>query len=168
MNHVENGERLVDSDYKETDVDDGLRRKRKKKKKRRHRSSENLNGFDEDQVDSDRENKFLLRTLESQDKGVAPGEKDLRKVALHLARSKSKDGEKYLHYDYVLTHKTGDNHNVHEKLRDKFEGELLQQGFKVERRCTIERTFVILHCTFRRLGEEAEHVCLEMPLAGVS
>lgn len=97
-------------------------------------------------------------------------EKDLRKLALHLAMSKSEEGKnsKYLHHDYVLVHRTGDNRNLHEKLRKKFEAELHLQGFRVERKYTSNKTFVILHCSFERLCEEAEHVSLEMPLAGVS
>lgn len=95
-------------------------------------------------------------------------EKDLRKLALHLAMSKSEEGKnsKYLHHDYVLVHRTGDNRNLHEKLRKKFEAELHLQGFRVERKYTSNKTFVILHCSFERLCEEAEHVSLEMPLAG--
>lgn len=95
-------------------------------------------------------------------------EKDLRKLALHLAMSKSDEGKnsKFLHYDYVLVHRTGDNRNLHEKLRKKYEAELHSQGFRVERKYTANKTFVILHCSFERLCEEAEHVSLEMPLAG--
>ena len=96
-------------------------------------------------------------------------EKDLRKVALHLAISKSSEGKnnKFLHHDYVLVHRTGDNRNLHEKLRKKYETELHAQGFRVDRKYTAENTFVVLHCSFERLCEEAEHVSLEMPLAGV-
>lgn len=97
-------------------------------------------------------------------------EKDLRKLALHLAISKSNEGKnsKYFHQDYVLVHRTGDNRNLHEKLRKKYESELHTQGFRVERKYTGEKTYVVLHCSFERLCEEAEHVSLEMPLAGVS
>lgn len=97
-------------------------------------------------------------------------ETDLRKLALHLAINKSSEGKtnKFLHYDYVLVHKTGDNRNAHEKLRKKYEAELHTQGFRVDRKYTAEKTFVILHCSFERLCEEAEKVSLEMPLAGVS
>lgn len=96
-------------------------------------------------------------------------EKDLRKLALHLAISKSSEGKnnKFLHHDYVLVHRTGDNRNLHEKLRKKYESGLHAQGFRVDRKYTAENTFVVLHCSFERLCEEAEHVSLEMPLAGV-
>jgi len=96
-------------------------------------------------------------------------EKDLRKLALQLAISKSGEGKnnKFLHHDYVLVHRTGDNRNLHEKLRKKYESELQAQGFRVDRKYTAESTFVVLHCSFERLCEEAEHVSLEMPLAGV-
>lgn len=97
-------------------------------------------------------------------------ETDIRKLALHLAISKSSEGKnnKFLHHDYVLVHKTGDNRNLHDKLRKKYETELHTQGFRVDRKYTAEKTFVILHCSFERLCEEAENVSLEMPLAGVS
>lgn len=97
-------------------------------------------------------------------------EKDLRKLALQLAISKSNEtkNNKFLHHDYVLVHRTGDNRNLHEKLRKKYESELHAQGFRVDRKYTAEKTFVVLHCSFERLCEEAEHVSLEMPLAGVS
>ena len=97
-------------------------------------------------------------------------ETDLRKLALQLAISKSSEGKnnKFLHQDYVLVHKTGDNRNVHEKLRKKYESELHAQGFRVDRLYTADKTFVVLHCSFERLCEEAEKVSLEMPLAGVS
>lgn len=97
-------------------------------------------------------------------------EKDIRKLALQLAISKSNEtkNNKFLHHDYVLVHRTGDNRNLHEKLRKKYEAELHAQGFRVDRKYTAEKTFVVLHCSFERLCEEAEHVSLEMPLAGVS
>lgn len=97
-------------------------------------------------------------------------EKDIRKLALHLAISRSSEGKnnKFLHHDYVLVHKTGDNRNLHEKLRKKYESELHAQGFRVDRKYTADKTFVVLHCSFERLCEEAEKVSLEMPLAGVS
>ena len=97
-------------------------------------------------------------------------ETDLRKLALQLAVSKSNEGRnnKFLHHDYVLVHKTGDNRNLHEKLRKKYESELHAQGFRVDRMYTADKTFVVLHCSFERLCEEAETVSLEMPLAGVS
>ena len=97
-------------------------------------------------------------------------EKDARKLALHLAINKSTEGKnsKFSHFDYVLAHKTGDNLNVHERLREKYESELHEQGFRVERKHTTQRTFAVLQCSFERLCEEAEHVSLEMPLAGVS
>lgn len=96
-------------------------------------------------------------------------EKDIRKLALHLAISKSSEGKnnKFMHYDYILVHKTGDTRNLQEKLRKKYESELHAQGFRVERKYTAEKTFVTLHCSFERLCEEAEKVSLEMPLAGV-
>ena len=72
-----------------------------------------------------------------------------------------------MHYDYILVHKTGDTRNLQEKLRKQYESELHAQGFRVERKYTAEKTFVILHCSFERLCEEAEKVSLEMPLAGV-
>lgn len=95
-------------------------------------------------------------------------ETDLRKLALHLAITKSNEGQnsRVLHHDYVLVHKTGDNCNLHEKLRKKYEAELHELGFRLDRMYTAEKTFVVLHCSFERLCEEAEKVSLEMPLAG--
>ncbi|XP_074619855.1 anoctamin-7-like [Acropora palmata] len=95
-------------------------------------------------------------------------EKDIRKLALQLAITKSSEVKtnKVLHHDYVLVHKTGDNSNVHEKLRKKYERELHDQGFRLDRKYTADKTFVVLHCSFERLCEEAEKVSLEMPLEG--
>ena len=101
---------------------------------------------------------------------IKDDEKDIRKLALHLAMNKSSESKnsKFLHHDYVLVHKSGDNRNVHEKLRKKFESELHAQGLRMERKYTGQKTFVILHCSFDKLCEVAEKVSLEMPLAGVS
>ena len=97
-------------------------------------------------------------------------EKDIRKLALQLAITKSSEAKtnKVLHHDYVLVHKTGDNSNVREKMRKKYESELHDQGFRLDRKYTADKTFVVLHCSFERLCEEAEKVSLEMPLEGVS
>lgn len=96
--------------------------------------------------------------------------KDIRKLALQLAITKSNEVKtnKVLHHDYVLVYKTGDNSNVREKLRKKYESELHDQGFRLDRKYTADKTFVVLHCSFERLCEEAEKVSLEMPLEGVS
>lgn len=166
LNHVKKAEiEFVDSDPEQSP-----RRKHKKKKKRRRGSRENLTRFEDnhEQPDSvDREMGLAFRAMKKQDQEIMPGEKDPRKLALHLALNKNDSKQKYPHYDFVLTHKPGENNNVLEKLREKFESFLMEEGFKIERRYTTERTFVILHCSFQRLCEEAEHVCLEMPLAGV-
>ena len=97
-------------------------------------------------------------------------EKDIRKLVLQLAITKSSEVKtnKVLHHDYVLVHKTGDNSNVREKMRKKYETELHDQGFRLDRKYTADKTFVVLHCSFERLCEEAEKVSLEMPLEGVS
>ena len=97
-------------------------------------------------------------------------EKDIRKLALELAITRSSEVKtnKVLHHDYVLVHKTGDSFNLHEKMRKKYESELHDQGFRLDRKYTADKTFVVLHCSFERLCEEAEKVSLEMPLEGVS
>ena len=98
-----------------------------------------------------------------------PGKQDARELAIQQAlNSRNNKHEEFWHFDYVLVHRTGDNNTATEKLRQCFEAVLHEEGFKIERKYTTERTFVILHCSFERLCEEAEHVALQMPLAGVS
>lgn len=175
-----------------------VREKKKRKKARRSKSSEHLpsshvqgddnlrNVASYSYVEQPRHVQLALEPMGSREKiihiheelnnthppsrpEINHDEKDLRKLALQLAISKSDQSKnsKFLHLDYVLVHKTGDNRNVHEKLRKKYEAELHAQGFRVDHKYTAEKTFVTLHCSFERLCEEAEHVSLEMPLAGV-
>ena len=149
------------------DFQDSPRRKHKKKKRKRRESRENLTGHTP--AEEDLEMAFALKAMQDQEQEMKPSEKDPRKLAIHLALNRSKEGsrQKFLHFDFVLVHKPGENNNVHEKLRERFESHLTDQGFRIERKYTTERTFLILHCSFDRLCEEAELVCLEMPLAGV-
>jgi hypothetical protein len=95
---------------------------------------------------------------------------DIRQQALQQAinQSDKNKNEKKRHYDYVLVYKSGDNLNTQERLREKFEAELEEEGFKIEKKYSTLYTFVILHCPFERLCIEAEYVILQMPLAGVS
>lgn len=187
-------EKTLIEDGNHHEVPRHIREKKKKRKARRSKSSEDISSSDVQnggylrQVSSfsHGEKPLPLEPMGSREKLIhiheeldnthSPSrpeifrdEKDLRKLALNLAISKSNEGKnsKFLHHDYVLVHRTGDIRNLQEKLRKKYESELHAQGFRVDRKYTAENTFVVLHCSFERLCEEAEHVSLEMPLAGV-
>ena len=94
---------------------------------------------------------------------------DVRELAIEQAlKCQHREQKEVWHHDHVLVYKTGDNHTTSEKLRHRFEACLNKEGFKIAQKYTTERTYVVLHCSFERLCEEAEHVTLQMPLAGVS
>lgn len=80
--------------------------------------------------------------------------------------------------DYVLVHKkktSAEEMDDEEKetlqkredMRARFEKALQEEGFSIKEEIIEEYVYKKLHCPFKRLCQEAEHVKLEMPLKGV-
>lgn len=80
--------------------------------------------------------------------------------------------------DYILVHKNKSSVDAkdeeereslekRENMRARFERAIRAEGFTIKEEIIEDYVYKKLHCPFKRLCQEAEHVKLEMPLKGV-
>lgn len=179
-------------------IENSTKRRKKRKKKRTEVNQEVLSSPENDQSPTDPETTAvnsvsdLQRVLKEQrrlpltslgtreelqkieeefcSQETEPNKIDIRQQAIQQAihQTNNASHEKTRHYDYVLVYKPGSLSTTQERLRETYEKALEEEGFKIEKKYSTLHSFVILHCPFERLCIEAEHVILQMPLAGVS
>ena len=103
-----------------------------------------------------------------------PGKQDLRELALEMALKDTTGDMEHKscrfnkQIDYVLVYQHGEAGELFEQERQRFLKKLDEEGFEVHNVESTGRAFILLHCSFERLAQEAEQVSLKMPLVGVS